>query len=132
MTVTSPPTLRELLPGDLIIELDKRKKQVAASRAARSRRGAALTRRGRMAVAVGLAVTGTGVVVGSVELAQGGIAMVALVSGCLVMAWWRARVTVTHLRTQPPMVAVGMPAQLTGELTGWRHRGPTSLLFPSH
>ena len=124
MTITSPPTLRELLPGDLIIELDKRKKQVAASRAARGRRGAALTGRGRMAVAVGVAATGAGVVVGSVELAQGGIAMVALVSGCLVMAWFRARVTVANLRTQPPMVPVGMPAQLTGELTGWRQRGP--------
>lgn len=131
MTITSPPTLRELLPGDLIIELDKRKREVAASRAARGRRGAALTGRGRLAVAVGVAVTGAGVVVGSVELAQGGIAMVALVSGCLVMAWFRARVTVTHLRTQPPMVAVGMPAQLTGALTGWRRRPPrVSFSFP--
>jgi transglutaminase-like putative cysteine protease/uncharacterized protein (DUF58 family) len=126
VTITSPETQtrRELLPGDLIIELDKRKRQVEASRAARGRRGAALTGRGRMAVAIGVAATGAGVVVGSVELAQGGIAVVALVSGCLVMAWFRSRVTVTHLRTQPPMVAVGMPAQLTGELRGRRHRPP--------
>ncbi|HWE70126.1 MAG TPA: DUF58 domain-containing protein, partial [Acidimicrobiales bacterium] len=75
-------------------------------------------------MALGVAATGAGVVVGSVELAQGGIAVVALVSGCLVMAWFRGRVTVTHLRTQPPMVAVGLPAQLTGDLTGRRHRAP--------
>ena len=124
MTVTSPGTRRELLPGDLIIELDKRKRQVEASRAARGRRGASLTGRGRAAVALGAAATGAGVVVGSEELAQGGIAVVALVSVCLVTAWFRGRVTVNHLRTQPPMVAVGLPAQLTGELKRRRPRLP--------
>ncbi len=130
MTLTSPETQRDLLPWDLIVER-KRNKEAAASLAARGRRGASLTRRGRTAVALGVAVTGAGLVVGSVELAQGGIAVVALVSGYLVMAWFRAWVTVTHLRTQPPMVAVGLPAQLTGELTGRRHRAPrVSFTFP--
>ncbi|MGH9096425.1 MAG: DUF58 domain-containing protein, partial [Acidimicrobiales bacterium] len=126
MTVTSPETptelQRELLPGDLIIERDKRNKQAAASLPARRRPGASLTGRGRVAIALGVAVTGAGMVVGSVGLAQGGIAVVALVSGCLVVAWLRGRATVTQLRTQPPMVAVGMPAQLTGDITGRRGR----------
>ena len=124
MTITSPERQRELLPGDLIIERDKRDKQAAASLPAPGRHGASLTGRGRAAVAVGVAAIAAGMVLGSVELAQGGIAVVALVSGCLVMAWLRGRVTVTHLRAQPPMVGVGMPAQLTGELRGRRHRPP--------
>jgi transglutaminase-like putative cysteine protease/uncharacterized protein (DUF58 family) len=121
VTVTSPARSRELLAGDLIIERDKkaaaeRQQQAAASARVPGQRGASLTGRGRVAVAIGVAVTGFGIVVGSVELAQGGLAVLAMVTGCLVLAWLRGRRTVTNLRTQPPMVPVGLPAQLTGEI----------------
>ena len=100
---------RERLTGDLIIELDKRKKQVGGvASGPRSARGGP-HRPGRAAIALGVTVTGAGVVVGSVELAQAGIAVVAVVSGCLVVARFRGRVSVSNFRTQPPMVAVGMP-----------------------
>jgi transglutaminase-like putative cysteine protease/uncharacterized protein (DUF58 family) len=127
VSIASPERQRELLVGDLIIERDKRDKQEKRATASlkgprRAARGASLTGRGWVAAVVGLALTGTGMVVGSVELAQGGIAMFGLVSCALVVAWFRGRVTVSHLRTQPPMVPVGMPAQLTGQLRGRRDR----------
>jgi len=133
VTVTSPERPRELLAGDLIIERDKlaaaeRKQKTAASATVPGQRGVSLTRRGRVAVALGVAVTGFGIVVGSVELAQGGIAVLAMVSGCLVRAWLRGRRTVTHLRTQPPMVPVGLPAQLTGEIRT-RREGSAAVPF---